>query len=256
MLYARLIRCAGLVLVTAALATAAVAGMSAGRSFPLIAPLSPPSGVSDVADGDNVVLFQPHDGSFESGFTFATDEDVEFVQFFLFPSENGRLLAFEACFFSFLARVRNFQYSFRYYSASALGEEAEPGTIRDSVDSPRFTVEAGVPSCGIINFIPDPGDIGIDISEFAIYLGVEWDVEDFPTILLAVDTNGPTSTNGWGRINDLFSDWLPLRFTPPFTAYRNLGISTVWAGATPELPEIFDDDFESGDTSNWTETVP
>ena len=255
-MYSRLIRRAGLVLVAAAIATAAVAVVSSGRSFPFITPLLAPPGLSEVADGDSTLLFQPHDGSFESGYGFATDEEMEFVQFFIFPSENGRLLAFEACFVSLAAAVPNFQYSFEYFSVSAGGEEAEPGTRRESVDSPLFTVEAGVPSCGVINFAPDPGDPGIDISELAAYLGVEWVGEDFPTVLLAVGTNGPTSTNGWGRINDLIPDWLLLGLTPPFTDYRNLGIRTVWVGANPELPEIFDDDFESEDTSNWTETVP
>lgn len=236
-MYKNWIQYASLSLATAAVATAAVADMSAGRSFPLIAPLSPPSGAPDGAADDNVVLFQPHDGSFESGFTFVTDEEVEFVQFFRFPSENGRLLAFEACFSSYLASVPNFQYQFRYYSASTFGEEAEPGTLRESVNSPFFTVEAGVPTCGIIQFVVDPSDPGIDVREFATYLGVEWSVKDFPTILIAVDTNGPTSTNGWGRIDDLNPEWRPLRFTPPFTAYRNLGIRTVWAGATPDSGE-------------------
>lgn len=256
MMHSKLIRTAGLIVVCAVLATAAVAVVSSGRSFPFITPLSAPAGLSGVADGDNTILFQPHDGSFESGYSFLVLEETEFVQFFEFPSENGRLLGFEACFISFLAPVPNFQYSFRYYSASGLGEEAEPGSLRDSVDSAFFTVEAGVPSCEVINFIPDPGDVGIDISELAAYLGAEWDAEDYPNVLIAVDTNGPTTTNGWGRINDLLSDWILLGIVPPFSNYRNLGVRTVWAGANPETDKIFDDGFESEDTSNWTETVP
>ena len=109
MMDSRLIRNASFVVVFAVLATATVAYVNAGRSFPFITPLSAPAGLSEVADGDSTLLFQPHDGSFESAYGFATDEEQEFVQFFIFPSENGRLLAFEACFLSLAATVPNFQ---------------------------------------------------------------------------------------------------------------------------------------------------
>jgi len=78
-------------------------------------------------------------------------------------------------------------------------------------------------------------------------LGVEWDAKDFPTVLVAVDTNGDKGT-GWGRVNDLISpDWLPLAETPAFASFRNLGIRTAWTGFDPEAPEdLCENDLDNG----------
>ena len=90
------------------------------------------------AGADDVVrLYQPHDGSFETGFSFAENEEVQFVQWFIFPSENGRLLAFEACFFSYAGDVPGFEYEFQYFSGGPEGENAEPQSFRESFEAPR-----------------------------------------------------------------------------------------------------------------------
>ena len=206
--------CLGLLIMISAIPAAA--GVSPGRAFPLLSPISPPQAPMGAPESDNVVLFQPHDGSFESGYTFATNESVEFVQFWRFPSSEGTLLAFEACFYSYVT-VADFEFEFVYYSVSTGGEQAEPGTLREDRDSRIFDIPAGTQTCSIINFVGQGGsaDPGVEIRDLLAYLGAKWKAQDYPTVLLLVDENGPDSTNGWGRVTDLFSDWFPLRFTPP-----------------------------------------
>lgn len=220
-----------------------------------LGPFTPWSALT-VPEGNGQVLYQPHDGSFEAGFTMETNEDVEFSQFWAFPSSEGTLLAFEACFYSYVP-VSNFEFKFEYYSASAGGEEAEPGTAREDRPSEIFDISAGVPTCSIIYFVGQNGsaDPGVEVRELLAYLGVSWSGQNFPNVLLLVDTNGPDTTNGWGRVTDFGSDWFPLRYTPAFDAYRNLGIRFVWLG--PTLGDsIFEDGFESGDTSAWSYAEP
>jgi len=84
------------------------------------------------------MILSPSDGTFESGFTFARGEVVQFAQFFPFPSENGRLLAFEACFYSYGGEIQNFQFEFQYFSAGS--EDFSPGTLRDSRESGVFSI--------------------------------------------------------------------------------------------------------------------
>jgi hypothetical protein len=207
-----------------------------------------------VPQSDSQVIYQPHDGTFETGFTIATQEDVEFVQFWTFPSSEGTLLGFEACFYS-LATVVGFQFEFVYYSASSAGEEAEPGTLREDRDSPILDIPANTKTCQTIVFEAQ-GDPGVEVRELLAYLGAKWNGQDFPGVYLLVDTNGANSTNGWGRATDFGSDWLPLGLTEPFTAYRNLGIRFVWLGPTIGPNDIFKDGFESGDTSKWADEEP
>lgn len=238
-----------------ALMTPGFAAAGMGDTLHYVGPFSPymaPLGT----DGEGQVLYQPHDGSFEAGFAMTTQEDVEFSQFWAFPSSEGTLLAFEACFYSYVT-VADFEFKFEYYSAAVGGEEAEPGTAREDRPSQLFDIPANTVTCNTIYFVGQNGsaDPGVEVRELLAYLGVSWNGQDFPNVLLLVDTNGPNSTNGWGRITDIGSDWIPLRLTPAFDAYRNLGIRFVWLG--PTLGDgIFEDGFESGDTSGWGEVVP
>jgi hypothetical protein len=205
---------------------------------------SVPSVLPDEPLAPETTIFGGGDGSYESGFNYADGSEMVFVQFFQFPSENGRLLAFEACFFSFVGEVDDFQYNFKLFAAPG-GENQEPGTEIDSGVSGPFTVGEGLNNltCYVLNFT----FIHLDVSEH-IYLGVSWDGEYFPTVLVAVDTNGDSSGAGWGRGS---GDWESLAQTPEFAAYRNLGIRTAWTSS-----EIFSDGFESGDTSAWSDTMP
>ena len=209
-----------------------------------------PSVLPDELLAPETTIFGGGDGSYESGFNYAYPGEMVFVQFFQFPSENGRLLAFEACFFSFAGEVNNFEFNFKIFAAPG-GENQEPGTEIESGLGGPLTVGEGLNnlSCYILNFTFTE----IDVSE-QVYLGVSWDGEDFPFVLVAVDTNGDSSGAGWGRrIGD--GDWESFAQTPEFAAYRNLGIRTAWDGSDPG-DEIFSDGFESGDTSAWSDTVP
>ena len=153
--------CFGLLIMISAIPAAA--GVSPGRAFPLLSPISPPQAPMGVPESDNVVLYQPHNGSFESGFTFATREDVEFVQFWDSPSSEGTLLAFEACFYSYVT-VADFEFDFVYYSVSTGGEEAEPGTLRKDRDSRIFDIPAVTQTCSVIHFEAQ-GDPGVEIRD-------------------------------------------------------------------------------------------
>lgn len=242
----------GIAMVAAVLLSPALSGVTVGKTllhFESVSPQLPPL-IGPESDG--AVLYTPHDGTFETAFTLSTQEDVEFVQFWIFPSSEGTLVAFEACFYSFTT-VPGFQYKFVYYSASTGGEEAEPGSLREDRDSPIFDILANTVTCQPIIFEAQ-GDPGVEVRELLTYLGAKWNGQDFPSVYILVDTNGPSSTNGWGRATDFGSDWLPLRLTEPFTAYRNLAIRFAWFGPTIG-PDIFEDGFESGDASAWDETV-
>jgi hypothetical protein len=210
---------------------------------------------ADRPDGE--VIFMPHDGSFETGFSIPTQEDVEFVQFWAFPSSEGTLTGFEACFYSFTAVV-DFEFQFMYYGVNAGGEDAEPGGLKEDRDSQIFDIPAGEITCPTINFLEQGGsaDPGVEIRDPLTYLGVRWNGEEYPTVKILVDTNHSETTNGWGRVTDFGSDWIPLRLTEPFTAYRNLGIRFGWLGPTIGPDDIFEDDFESGDTSKWADQEP
>ena len=238
MKYSRLFWCVTFVLAAATFPAQVSAGEDTARAFHFFggAPSSPPAPFAAKSDGDEVVIFQPHDGSFESGFTFAEEEEVQFVQLFVFPSENGKLVAFEACFTSYAGTVQDFEFEFQYLAAGVEGEDAEPGAIRESRSSGIFDVREGVPTCHTIDFVGqnDAGDEGVDMRELSAYLGVEWDAKDYPTVLIAVDTNGESAGAGWGRIDDPSSEWIPLRLSETFSAYRNLGIRTAWQGFDPD----------------------
>jgi hypothetical protein len=205
--------------------TPTFADVTVGTTMLHFEPVSPQLPPLRAPEADGQVLYQPHDGTFETAFTIATQEDVEFVQFWVFPSTEGTLLAFEACFYS-LTTVADFEFEFVYYSTSTGGEEAEPGTLREDRSSPAFDILANTVTCQPIVFEAQ-GDPGVEIRDLATYLGAKWNGQDYPSVHILVDTNGPDSTNGWGRATDFGSDWLPLRITPPFTAYRNLGIRFV-----------------------------
>ena len=257
MKYQAVIRCAGFALLMVIMVSPAFAGVSVGRMSPFIGPFSPQPELLASPEIDGEVIYTPHDGTFETGFTFPTREDVEFVQFWAFPSTEGTLTGFEACFYSFITVV-DFEFEFVYYGVNAAGENAEPGSLKEDRDSRIFDIPAGTPTCSVINFVAQGGslDPGVEIRDLLTYLGVKWNGQDFPTVKILVDANGPESTNGWGRITDFGSDWIPLRLTEPFAAYRNLGIRFAWLGPTIDLEDpIFDDDFESGDTSAWSSTV-
>jgi hypothetical protein len=75
-------------------------------------------------------------------------------------------------------------------------------------------------------------------------------------VLLLVDTNGPDTTSGWGRVTDFGSDWFPLRLTSPYEAYGNLGIRFDLLGPMLGPDDVFKDGFESGDVSAWSDVVP
>lgn len=214
-----------------------------------------PSTAEKSGTDESVRIFQPHDGTFETGFTYAENEEVQFVQQFVFPSENGRLLAFEACFATYGGDVPGFIFEFQYYAGGVEGEDAEPGTFRESQESLPFTVAGGgAVTCHVIEFYVEDVDPGIDIRELATYLGVEWDADDYPTVLVAVDTNGENQGPGWGRVNDLISpEWSLLSADPTFSDFQNLGIRVAWAGFDPAF--IFEDGFESGDTTGWSSTI-
>lgn len=232
----------------------AVSAVTVGRTLFYLEPVSPPSAMPTAPEDDGSVLYTPHDGTFETAFTIATQEDVEFVQFWAFPSSEGTLLAFQACFYSVIA-VPDFEYEFVYYSASTGGEEAEPGTLREDRGSSVFSIPANTQTCNVIEFEAQ-GDPGVEVRELLAYLGAKWNGQDYPSVHILVDSNGPNSTNGWGRNTDFGSDWLPLGLTEPFTAYRNLAIQFLWFGPTIGPDDIFKDDFESGDTSAWADAEP
>lgn len=249
--------CLVLPVLAAAIFSPTFTAAGAENIFHFVGPFSPYLAPLATTDGDSQVLYQPHDGSFEAGFAMTTQEDVEFVQFWGFPSTEGTLLAFEACFFSYVT-VPDFEFNFVYYSAALGGEEAEPGTFREDRESQVFDILAGTPTCSIITLAGQLGtaDPGVEIREVLTYLGAQWNGQDYPSVLLLVDTNGSNSTNGWGRVTDFGSDWVPLRLTPTFDAYRNLGIRFVWLGPTVADEFVFEDGFESGDTSAWSDVIP
>jgi hypothetical protein len=256
MSYKKKLSCVVLPVLAAALFSPALTAAGAENIFHFVGPFSPYLAPLAALDGDSQVLYQPHDGSFEAGFTMSTQEDVEFVQFWRFPSTEGTLLAFEACFFSYVP-VANFEFKFVYYSAALGGEEAEPGTFREDRDSGVFNIPAGTTTCSIITLVGQGGgaDPGVEIRDLLIYLGAQWNAQDYPTVLLLVDANGPDSTSGWGRVTDIGSDWIPLWLTQTFDAYRNLGIRFVWLGPTLGDDLVFEDDFESGDASAWSDFI-
>jgi len=250
--YSRIVWCAACVLVAATFPTQVSAADHTARAFYFIGggPSSPAAPLATKSDGDEVVIFQPHDSTFETGFTFAVDEEVQFVQRFIFPSENGKLLAFEACFVSYAGTVQGFEFEFQYLAAGAEGEDLEPGAFRESRPSGIFDVLEGVPTCHTIDFVGqnDAGDEGVDLRELSAYLGVEWKAKDFPTVLVAVDSNGESAGPGWGRINDLISDWIPLNTDPVFGSFSNLGVRTAWQGFDPGggEPPACENDLDGG----------
>lgn len=235
-----------------------VSGLAASASDQFVHPVGPfsPPFAPLATESGSQVLYQPHDGSFEAGFSFDTDEESEFVQFWAFPSPQGILYAFEACFFSYVP-VPDFQFKFGYYSG-AEGQQNPPDDFEEDRDSSVFDIPAGTPTCSSIYFLGQggPTDPGVEIWELFTYLGLKWNGEDYPTVLLLVDTNGPSTTAGWGQNNEVGSDWLKLEHTPAFSDYKNLGIRFLWSGPTYGQDPIFEDDFESGDTSAWSATSP
>jgi hypothetical protein len=269
MKYSRLFWCVTFVLAAATFPAQVAAGENTARAFYFVggAPQQLPEPFAAKSGGDEVVVLQPHDGTFETGFTFAEDEEVQFVQRFVFPSENGKLLAFEACFISYAGNVSQFEFEFQYFAAGTEGEDVEPGAFREARSSGLFDVKEGVPTCHTIDFVgqQDAGDEGVDVRELSAYLGVEWDAKDFPTVLIAVDSNGASAGPGWGRVNDLVSpDWVPLQNDPVFGSFSNLGVRTAWQGFDPEGGEdlcqndlqggvvcLRDDRFEI--TGTWTD---
>ena len=230
--FRRVVLLAGIAVVATTTLTPAAHKVTFGPTLLHFQPVSPPFSPLTGPESGGAVLYTPHDGTFETAFTLSTQEDAEFAQFWIFPSSEGTLVAFEACFYSFTT-VPGFQYKFVYYSASTGGEEAEPGSLREDRDSPIFDILANTVTCQPIIFEAQ-GDPGVEVRELLTYLGAKWNGQDFPSVYILVDTNGPNTTNGWGRATDFGSDWLPLRFTEPFTAYRNLAIRFAWFG--PTLP--------------------
>ena len=160
----KVVRLVGL-LVVVTIITPAFAGVPQGKTLLLVESVSPELPGMAAPRGNGSVLYTPHDGTFEAAFSLATQEDVEFVQFWPFPSSEGTLLAFEACFYSLsVSTVVNFQFEFVYYSASTAGEEAEPATLRENRESPVFDIPANTVTCQPIIFEAQ-GDPGVDVRD-------------------------------------------------------------------------------------------
>jgi len=86
MKYSKLVGCASVMLVAAIVSAPSFAELGVARMMPFIGPFSPQPALLASPESDGEVIYTPHDGSFETGFTIPTQEDVEFVQFWAFPS--------------------------------------------------------------------------------------------------------------------------------------------------------------------------
>jgi hypothetical protein len=63
-----------------------------GKTILQFVPVSPQLPPLRAPEADGQVLYHPHDGTFETASTIATQEDVEFLRFWAFPSTDGKLL--------------------------------------------------------------------------------------------------------------------------------------------------------------------